>query len=330
MISIREVARLAGVSPATVSRVLNGTANVDGEKKKRVLDVIEETGFKPNQVARSLFKKSSKMIGVILPNTSNSFFTELIEYIEGEAFIQGYKIIICYSSDDSNKEIDNLNMLLSMNADGIILLANDAHISDHLKDIKIPIVVVDRNLKFKNELTQIASNHYKGGVLAVEHLIKCGCKNIVNMNGPMNLSSAKSRFEAYIDTCKKYNLEIKYVNSDYNFESGIKSTKKLLEKFPNVDGIVASNDIVAISVYKVLSKRGYRIPEDIMIVGFDNIRLSSIVTPEITTIEQPIKDMGIMAVKSIVNYKNNIDIDKKYVFDTKLIKRETTYYKEEL
>lgn len=330
MISIREVARLAGVSPATVSRVINGTANVDDEKKKRVLNVVEETGFKPNQVARSLFKKSSKMIGVILPNTSNSFFTEIIEYVEGEAFAQGYKIVICYSNNDSKKEIDNLNMLVSMNADGIILLANDINIRDYLKNIKIPIVVVDRSLDSNNELTQILSDHYKGGILATEHLIECGCKNIVNMNGPMNLSSAKSRHDAYVDACKKYNLEIRYVNSDYDFESGIKSTEELLEKFPNVDGIIASNDIVAISVYKVLRKKGYRIPEDIMIIGFDNIRFSSIVTPEITTIEQPIEKMGIQAVKSIVNFKNDLEVEKKYIFDTKLIKRETTYTKEVL
>ena len=330
MISIREVAKLAGVSPATVSRVINGTANVDEDKKKRVLEVVEETGFKPNLVARSLFKKSSKMIGVILPNTSNSFFTEIIEYIESEAFVQGYKIVICYSNNDSKKEIDNLNMLVSMNADGIILLANDINIRDYLKNIKIPIVVVDRSLDSKNELTQILSDHYKGGVLATEHLIECGCKNIVNMNGPMNLSSAKSRYDAYYDTCKKHDLEVNSVDSDYDFESGIKSTEELLRRFPNVDGIIASNDIVAISVYKVLSKKGFRIPKDIMIIGFDNIRLSSIVTPEITTIEQPIEKMGIQAVKSIVNFKNDLDVDDKYVFDIKLIKRETTYRREVL
>lgn len=324
MISIREVAKLAGVSPSTVSRVINGTANVDIEKKERVLKIIEETGFKPNQVARSLFKKSSKIIGVILPNINNPFFTEMTKYIEDEAYAKDYKILICYSYNDIQKEKENLNMLVSMNADGIILLTNDESMRKDLDNYKIPIVVLDRHSNSEKNLTHIASNHYEGAKLATKHLIECGCKNIVNMKGPTAFSSARDRNRGYEDICKEYNREIKSVDCDYNYEAGIKSTEELLKKYPEVDGIIASNDIVAISAYKVLNKNNYRVPEDIMIIGFDNIEMSKMFTPEITTIEQDIEKMGRVAVRSIVDFKNGREVQKDYIFDVNLLKRDTT------
>ncbi|WP_100065235.1 LacI family DNA-binding transcriptional regulator [Miniphocaeibacter massiliensis] len=324
MISIREVAKLAGVSPSTVSRVMNGTANVDKEKKERVLRVIEETGFSPNQVARSLFKKSSKMIGVILPNITNPFFTEITRYIEDEAYRLDYKIIICYSDNNYKKEKENLRMLISMNTDGIILLANDGHIKEGLGSYHIPIVELDRNLNSDKSLAHISANHYQGAVLATEHLINCGCKNMVNMKGPINFSSARYRLEGYMDTCKKYNIEIQTVDCDYDYKTGIKSTEELLNKYPNVEGIIASNDIVAISAYKVLKSMNKSVPEDIMIVGFDDIEMSKIFTPEITTIHQPIEEIGRKAVRNIANYKKGEIVQDNYILDVDLIERETT------
>lgn len=324
MTSIKEVAKLAGVSPSTVSRVINKTANVDIEKKRRVLKAIEETGFKPNQVARSLFKKSSNIIGVILPNISNPFFTEMTKYIEDEAYANDYKIIICYSYNNIKKQKENLDMLVSMNADGIILLTNDESIKDYLDNYKIPIVVLDRHFNSSRNLTHISANHYEGAILATEHLLDCGCRNIVHMKGPMEFSSARGRNNGYVDCCKKYGLEVKTVECNYSYEAGIISTDKLLEKYPKVDGIVASNDIVAIATYKVLLKNGYSVPKDIMLIGFDNIEMSRMFTPELTTIKQPIEEMGRIAVKSIVDFKNEKKVEKDHIFDVKLIERDTT------
>ncbi|HHX69793.1 MAG: LacI family DNA-binding transcriptional regulator [Miniphocaeibacter sp.] len=328
MISIREVAKLAGVSPSTVSRVINGTAKVDEEKKKRVLKVIEETDFKPNQVARSLFKKSSSIIGLILPNTNNPFFTEIIKYIEDEAYKQNYKILISYSDNNPKKEKENLDMLISMNADGIILLTSCENIKNELKNIPIPVVIIDRSLDYSNNLTQLACDHYKGAKLATEHLVECGCKNIVNMKGPMEFSSARLRYKGYIDVCQKMSLDIMTIDCDYDYDSGIRSTEKLLKKYPEVDGIVASNDIVAIAVYKVLAHKGIDVPEKVMIVGFDNISFASVFTPEITTIEQPMEKMGRKAVNSIIDFKKNKTTGESYIFDVKLIQRQTTFFKE--
>lgn len=146
MTSIREVAKLAGVSPATVSRVMNGTANVNEEKKKRVEAAIKETGFQPNELARALYKKSSKMIGMIVPDIENPFFSELAKAVEDTAYQNGYRILLCSSGGDEEKEAVNIQMFNQLRADGIVVMTNCAETGKVLEDCPIPVVLVDRKL----------------------------------------------------------------------------------------------------------------------------------------------------------------------------------------
>lgn len=329
MASIREVAKLAGVSPATVSRVINGTANVDSEKKQRVLKIIDETGFKPNELARALFKQSSKIIGVIVPNIENPFFSELAKSIEEEVYKNGYKMLLCNSNDNEEKELMNIQMLNQLKADGLIIVTNSNKTLKELEENSFPIVLVDREVSSMNEIAILKSDNYKGGKIATEHLIKCGCKNIVCMKGSKWISSAEQRYLGYSDICKKYGIKEQYIECEYNYEVGLQQTEELIKKYPNVDGIIASNDMVAIAAYKLLSQKGYKIPEDIQIIGFDNIRLSSLFTPEITTIAQPITKIGEKAAKIIIQYRNGNTFEKENVFDVELIERQTTKRKDE-
>lgn len=329
MASIREVAKLAGVSPATVSRVINGTAKVDEEKKQRVLKAIEETDFKPNELARALFRKSSKIIGVIIPNIENPFFNEMARAIEEEAFREGYKILLCNSNDDCDKELANIQMLDRMNADGIVIVTNCEGTGKAIEACGLPVVVVDRKLTGGEGIASIESDHYEGGRMAMEHLIECGCRNIVCMRGPMELSSGHKRYQGYQDVCAEHGIREQYVDCEYNYESGIKATQELLKKYPSVDGIIASNDMAALAVYKVLHGQGYKVPQDIQIIGFDNIKFSRMVTPELTTVEQPIKAMGTMAARIIVDYVRGVSFQKDNIFKVNLIKRQTTLGKEQ-
>lgn len=324
MATIREVAKLAGVSPATVSRVMNGTANVDDEKRDRVLDAIEKTGFQPNQLARALFKNSSGLVGLIVPNIDNPFFSELARIIEEEAFNRGYHIVLCSSGNNTDKEQSNIRMLSQMKADGIILITNGEHTEQMLQEVDMPVVVVDRHMTDGGEIAFIESDHYRGGLLATQHLYDCGCKNIVCLRGPQEFASGRLRFKGYKDVCKKYKLNEMYIDTEYSYESGLKSAELLLEKYPDVDGIVAANDIVAISTYKVLKSNGKRIPEDIQLVGFDDIRFSSLMTPELSTIRQPVSKMGKLAVDIICNYAEDKPYEKEYILDVELIQRKTT------
>jgi len=319
--SIRDVARLAEVSPATVSRVINGTANVDDEKKKRVLKVIEETGFVPNEVARSLFKKSAKMIGLIVPSIDNPFFTQMASAIEKEADEHGHRLLLCNTGHNPEKEKAMIQMLMSMNADGIIITTSNEEVMSLIETSRIPIVITDRRPKHGTNCSYVHCNHFEGGKLAAKHLIDCGCKNIVCLKGPQEMSSAKERYEGYKKVCEEQGIQEQVIDCDYEFTEGLAVTEELLKKFPHTDGIIACNDMVAVSVYKVLHSKGIKVPEQIQLIGFDDIAISSLITPELTTIAQPITEMGVKAASLIVDCNRD---NKEYVFPAKLIKRETT------
>ena len=324
MATIREVAQLAGVSPATVSRVMNGTAKVDEEKRKRVEAAIRETGFIPNKLARALFKNSSGLIGLIVPNIDNPFFNEIAKAIEEEAYNKGLHIVLCSSGNNTQKEADNIQMLEQMKADGIILITNGNHTGRMIEKCSLPVIVVDRHITDCGEIAHIEADHYQGGKLAAEFLVKCGCRSIVCLRGPQEFTSGRLRYQGYCDVCRENGIPERYVDTKYSFESGIKAAYEMLERFPETDGIVATNDMVAISSYKVLRSKCIRVPEDIQIVGFDDIRFSSLVSPAVTTIHQPITEMGKRAVEIIFRYAEGSEYSEKNVFDVYLVERETT------
>ena len=324
MVSIREVAKKAGVSPATVSRVINGTANVDPVKKELVLAVIEETGFIPNELARALYKKSSRIIGVIVPNIENAFFGELARAIEEEAYKSNYRILLCNSQNNTEKEILNIQALNQLNADGIIIMTNSENLASQIDRCKVPFVILDRKIEGLNEIAFIEANHYKGGRMAMEHLIACGCKNIVCMRGPQKYSSGQQRFKGYQDVCREQGLAERWLDCDYDYEEGLRVAELLLEKYPDVDGILACNDMVAIATYKILLNKGLRVPEDVQLMGFDNIRFSRLFAPEFSTIIQPIREMGTLAAQVIIDYANGEAIKKENLFDVSLVERQTT------
>ncbi len=328
MASIREVAKLAGVSPSTVSRVMNGTANVEEDKKQRVLAAIKETGFKPNELARALFKQSSKIIGVIVPNIENPFYNELAKAVEEEAYRNGYRMLLCNSNNNTEKELMNIQILDQMKADGIIILTHSDKTGREISGCQLPVVVVDRQLTGSGQSAYIEADHYKGGKMAMEHLLECGCRNIVFLRGPLGLSSGMHRYEGYQEVCTKAGISEQYIDCLYDYEDGLRAAQELLERFPKADGIIASNDMVAIASYKILQNAGLRVPEDVQIIGFDNIRLSWLFTPELTTVIQPITQMGTLAVQIIIKHSQGVPFQQENILDVSLVERQTTRRKE--
>lgn len=274
MASIRDVAKIAGVSPATVSRVMNGTANVDADKRQRVYEAIKQTGFVPNEVARSLYKKSAKLIGLIIPSITNLFFTELADSVEKAADKSG-----------------------------------------------LSVVMIDRNMSSESTYTLITSDHYYGGRLAAECLIDSGCKQIVCIRGEQSISSARERFSGFSDVCQENGMDACYIDCEHDFTFEGDIVAAIRDVSPKAEGIFACNDMMTLSVYKQLTQKGIRVPQDISIVGFDDVMLSKLVTPEITTIAQPIDKMGRMAVKLITGEQIS---QNAVVYKPELIKRETT------
>ena len=193
MASIKDVAALAGVSPATVSRVINGTAKVDPEKKERILQVIKEIGFVPNEVARSLFRKSAKTIGLIVPSIRNPYFTELAAHVDTLATANGFRPFLCNTGYDPEKEKAAIQMLVSMNADAIIIASCSEQVKRLIDDCPIPVVALDAMLYGTDVEACIFCDYYWGGRIATEHLLECGCQHIVCIKGHQYRYSALTR-----------------------------------------------------------------------------------------------------------------------------------------
>lgn len=291
MANLSDIARLAGVSLATVSRVVNGTARVAPEKRERILKAMRETGFQPVESAKAFYKQPSSLIGYVIPSLHNLFLNEIGTALEEAAQEKGYQVVVCDSGREPKREWDYIRLLSEMNADGIVITANNDEIEEEIRRCRLPVVVVDRKAGREYEAS-VSSDNYLGGQLAAEHLVDCGCKRLVHLRGPQLYSSGQMRFQGYMDVCRKWNLEPRFLDCGYDFESGLACAPCILEHFPDTDGILCSSDMTALSVYKYLSGKGIRVPEDIMLVGFDGVRLGRLMTPELTTVVQPARRMG--------------------------------------
>lgn len=299
MTSIHEIARLAEVSPATVSRVINNTVPVNPATRARVERVIKATNYQPNEIARSLVSRSSHLIGLVVPNIINPFFHELAQIIEREAFQDGYRVVLCNSDEDENSERSALAMLHRLHADGMIMISTAPDIGQSAGESPLPVVMLDRGA---GQSTQplIRADHYAGGKLAARHLIHCGCKHPAHLTGPLKYDSARLRSKAFTDFCLLSGIEPLIWQGDYQYETGLRQARKLLADHPEVDGIFAANDLVAMAVLKASSEAGRKVPEDLQLIGYDGISLSEMATPELTTIVQPVAKIGRLSVRRIL------------------------------
>ncbi|KOR89433.1 LacI family DNA-binding transcriptional regulator [Paenibacillus solani] len=324
MASIKEVAKLAGVSVATVSRVLNDKGYVGQHTREMVEQAIKELNYKPNEVARSLFKKQSSTIGLIVPDIMNPYFPELARAVEDTASKFGYNVILCNSDEDKVKEQAYLDMLQQNYVNGIIVSSNTMTAEQVIK-LNIPVVSIDREIS--KGLPTIVVENMKGAHTATRYLISKGCSRIAHIRGPQGVVNADERCEGYREVVQQESWfsESYIVDGDYDMESSIEATLELLKTHPEIDGIFAANDIMAIGAMKAANQLGTKVPDELAIVGFDGIKLSSVTIPELTTIVQPIYEMGEKATKMLVSLMNQQEVGQTYYkFDVDLIERNST------
>lgn len=328
MATIVDVARLAGVTPTTVSRVINNRGYISEKTKKRVHEVMDELGYQPNEIARSLTKQKSNTIGVIVPHISHPYFAKLISNLENEAAKKDYKIILCNSKEKAEKEKQYLDMCKSNRVAGIIICSGNFE-SNKINTGGIPVVLLEKN--FEEGKLGIQCDNYQGGKLATEHLIECGCKKILHLSGVIDEEMpADNREKAFIDVCSKNEIEYfikKYDIDTYNQMNYYDYIKAALNEIEGVDGIFASSDLIAAQVIQVCNEIKIRIPEDIKLVGFDDVDISQLTTPRITTVHQPIKEMARLSIELIDAKYNNIEVNEKTILPIKLIIRESTVNK---
>lgn len=326
MISIKDVAKHAGVSVATVSRVLNNSGYVGKDTRIKVEKAIKELNYKPNEVARSLFKKQSSAIGLIVPDITNPFFPELARAVEDTAIQLGYNVILCNSDEDENKEQNYLDVLQQQYVKGIIVSSNTMT-AKQIEQLNIPVVSIDRVIS--KGLPTIVVENKKGAMMATRFLQSKGCRRIGHIKGTSGVVNAEERCEGYKEIVggEPWFKETYITEGQYDMQSSIQATLELLQRHPDIDGIFAANDIMAIGAIKAAYQLGRKVPQDIAIIGFDGISLSKATTPELTTIQQPIYEMGEKATKMLVSLmerQQTVEQENYKILDVSLIEREST------
>lgn len=324
MVSIKDVAKLAGLSVATVSRVLNNKGYVSEESREKIEQAIAELNYKPNAVARSLFKKKSKTLGLMLPDIMNPFFPELARAVEDVARKLGYTVILCNSDEDKDKEQGYLDIMMQKYVDGLIVASNTLS-AEQIKKLNIPVVSLDREIS--KGLPTIVVKNRKGGRLATSFLKDLGRKRIAHIRGPYGVFTADERCEGYREVVSRepWFEETYIINGNFDMQTSIKSTVKLLQMHPDIDGIFAASDTSAIGTIKALHMLGKKVPEDIAIIGFDGIMMSVATTPELTTIAQPIYELGEKATTLLVQLIEKEPVKETFfTLDVRLVERQST------
>lgn len=333
MSTIKDVAKKAGVSLATVSRVINGTANVSEAKKKNILEAIKELNFEPNEVARSMIKKSSKSIGLIIPSIINPYFNQIAEAVENTANRHSYKTILCNSNGDFEKEKAYISSLQLNNIDGFLIISENVELERFLECMHVPVVVLDRYIPTKNyqelKYSIVKTDNYLGGKMAAQHLIDCGCRRIAHIRGPEDSLIATDRVRGFQNVLNENHMDYLILASSYTFEDGLEASYRLLHEHPEIDGVFAGNDLIGISLIKAAYNQHRKIPEQLQIIGYDNILFSELVTPSLTTIAQPINMIGETATKLLLSkISGKSPENEKIILPIKLIQRETTIRKQ--
>ncbi|RKQ28558.1 LacI family DNA-binding transcriptional regulator [Oceanobacillus halophilus] len=319
--TIRDVAKEAGVSAATVSRVLNNSGYAHEDTRKAVLDAIQKLNYRPNEVARSLYKQKSKLIGLILPDITNPFFPALARGVEDYLREHGYRLIIGNSDEQLEQEIDYLDTFAQHNVVGIVASINEPH-SDMLSDLNVPIVLLDRTVE---ELPAVYADQFEGGRLAAEKMLERGSKEITIIRGPIEVRPVYQRFVSSFQVLRQAGVKVHVFDSKLSFEGASKSASSLFEFYPNTDGILACNDIVAVAMMNEAQRTGRKVPEDVQIIGFDDISISELVYPGLSTIRQPAYEMGEKAAEILLKKINQQVLDDLHCqLPVQFIERQST------
>lgn len=328
MATIRDVAKLANVSIATVSRVINQNGYVNDETGKRVIDAIELLKYKPNSIAKGLASGKTQTLALILPDISNPFFSELARAVEDSASHYGYTVLLCNTDSDVNKEKEYIAKMKGRIVDGILFAGHtleDVAVKN-LEDEKIPIVVLDR-APGEDRCLVVRAKNRKGAQTAVKHLLDIGCNKIAHIHGPQEVMPARERLLGYKDTVEDFlwYTPSLHEQGDFTIKSGMDAVENLLRRHPDIDGIFTGNDLMALGVLKKLKQMNVDVPKQIALIGFDGIELTEITEPEITTIAQPIYEIGSLATSLLVKKIEGTKLmHELYEVDVKLIIRGTT------
>ena len=298
---MNDVAKRAGVSPATVSRVLNGTVNVSEPTRRKVLKAVRELGYQPNRLASALVTKKTRALGLLLPDVSNPFFAEVVRAVEREAARRGYSVFVCNTDDRPEAEARYLSDLRQRGVDGIVAAPSliDASPMERAVADRYPVCFIARDVPTL-AVTCVKVDDFQGGYLAARHLIELGHRRIAMVSEPHSVPSAPDRIEGFRKALAECGLAARVVSTGAtSIQAGVEIAEELLGP-ERPTGIFCGNDMLAIGVLHRLRREGIDAPRDVSIVGFDGTVLASVVDPPLTTVVQPIGQMARAAVEAVV------------------------------
>ncbi|MFE5317580.1 LacI family DNA-binding transcriptional regulator [Paenibacillus sp. NPDC056579] len=329
-IKIVDVAAKAGVSSATVSRVLNNSSSVTAATKEKVMKIIHELGYQPNAAAKNLRSQKTMAIGVIVPEINNSYYAEVIKGIENKAYAMKYKVIICDTGNNKEKELEFINLLMDKTVDSMILvtpLQSDEEIC-RLADLNYSVGIVGRYIEHPT-IPCVFTDNVKFSRDVVNHLVEQGHREIAFLSGYADAIDSYDRLEGYLKALREHHIPFRpewVENGNFSEQGGYKAMKRLFEKKVPFTAIYSANDEMALGVYQACAELGIQIPEQLAIVGVDNNRVSRYITPKLSTVAQPKFKMGSILVEKIIHQLEHTEItpDRVVVLDSELIIRDSS------
>lgn len=332
--TIKDIARQLNISISTVSRALRNAPDVNAETKRVVMALSEELNYQPNKLALSLKKKQTHNIGVLVPNLDFVLST-MVKGIDEVALEAGYTVMVCQSNESYGREIVNTRRLLDSLVDGFIIsVSSETKVFDHFRKVQekqMPIVVFDRVIPFL-KVPSVRIDNEEGGFMATEHLIEQGFKRIAILAGPKNLGISNERLTGYLKALKKHRIKPDndlIIYCDFNQDYAYIATKELLSMKKRPDAIFTISDRMAIGAMLAIKEKKLRMPADIGLVGFNNEPVTNLVTPGISSVEQPAFELGKIAGKLFIeSIHNEEDMSAtEEILKPKLIIRESSLRK---
>ena len=326
MATLRDVAERAGVTVTTVSRMLNGRVNVSGKTRNKIEAAMRELGYHPNEMARSLAKKQSNLIGLLVPSARQYFFAELIQEVENAVAQNRCQLLLCVSDQETVKENAYIQMLLGDRVRGIII-ASYSQGFDRFAHAGAPVVYIER--KSEDGTPSAMMDNREGGRLAGEHLIGKGCRKLVYLSGNASKNSvSNTRYAGFCDAAEAAGIakpELveaqweEFLSLDYT-----ETCRKLFAEHPDMDGILTSNDLMAATIVRYCLKEGISVPDKLKIIGYDDTSFASLCPVPLTTIHQPIGEVARYAVDCVIRVAGGETVPVNSVFPVRLVERETT------
>lgn len=305
MVTIKDLAKVAGVSPSTVSRALNDSPLISLETKRRIQRLAEELGYERNELARGLVKGSFGALGLIVPDIINPFFAEITKGVEEVARSRGFGVVLCTTEGEEAREADYVQLLRRKRVDGLIIasVTLDDPCLANLQRSKVPFVLVSR-LSQRVKAPYVVVDDRKGGRLAVEHLVSLGHEKIAFVGGPANVYSSRERMHAYRQVLRERGLPCRrewIIFSAFTQQAGREAGRRLLSCPDRPTAIFAANDLIALGIMEAAEELGLSIPEDLSLVGYNNIAYAGLPRIQLTTVAQPMRDMGRIAARYVLD-----------------------------